>query len=278
MRVVMILLCMIGLFWQTDFVYAWTPATHTAVQSAREKWKQLDEYADQIYRASVAGELEKIQQAIHAMGKLFTETMFHDVTSVEGVRALSDAIIQVKRILPSIQLKQDEWMGAVARLRLATDALNHPKQAMWLQYEQVLRDDMAGMLATDKKGAWLRHAQRWLEHIDRIRPAATIQREVQTIEMMESLNQLVRETAAGKHSPKEANTALNKYGDAVLIQLFGTSKVNPTLGPLGYTPMPLQWIFILAFIVCLMLAYVAYRKYCYEKYAIRPGKFRNIKQ
>ncbi|EPY12396.1 MULTISPECIES: sporulation protein YpjB [Paenibacillus] len=278
MRAVMVVLCILGLLGLPDFTYAGSRLAADPAQTASEKWKQLDQYAEQIYRASVAGEIEKIQQAVQAMGKLFTETTFNDVTSVEGVRALSDAIVQVKRILPSIQLKQEELMSASARLRLATDALTNPKQPMWLQYEQVLRDDMARLLATDNKREWIPYANRWLEHIDRIRPAATIQRDVQTIEMMESLSQLIRETIMGKHSPKEANQALNKYGDSVLIQLFGSSKANPTLGPTAYTPMPFQWIFMLAFIVCMMLAYVGFQKYRYEQYAIRPGNFRNSKR
>ncbi|TQR46851.1 sporulation protein YpjB [Paenibacillus popilliae] len=278
MRAVMVVLCILGLLGLPDFTYAGSRLAAEPVQKASEKWKQLDQYAEQIYRASVAGEIEKIQQAVQAMGKLFTETTFNDVTGVEGVRALSDAIVQVKRKLPSIQLKQEELMSATARLRLATDALTNSKQPMWLQYEQVLRDDMARLLATDNKREWIPYANRWLEHIDRIRPAATIQRDVQTIEMMESLSQLIRESIMGKHSPKEANQVLNKYGDSVLIQLFGSSKANPTLGPLAYTPMPFQWIFMLAFIVCMMLAYVGFQKYRYEQYAIRPGNFRNSKR
>lgn len=275
MRAVFVFFSMISFLWLTDPMSALSRNEAGTAPTASENWKQLDSYAEQLYRASVAGELEQVQKTIYAMGKLFTETTFNGATSVEGVRALSDAIVQVKRILPSIQLKQEELMRATARLRLAADALAHPKQAMWLQYEQVLRDDMTRMLSTNQNKEWIPYANRWLEHVDRIRPAATIQRDVQTIELMESLTQFIRDTAKGKHSPKEANEALNKHGDTVLSQLFGTEKANPTLGPPTYTPLPFQWIFMLAFIVCMMLAYVGFQKYRYEQNAIRPGSFRN---
>lgn len=275
MRAVLVLLSMISFLWLADPSYALSRYETGSAPSASENWKQLDSYAEQMYRASVAGELEQVQKTLYAMGKLFTETTFNGATSVEGVRALSDAIVHVKRILPSIQLKQEELISATARLRLATDALAHPKQAMWLQYEQVLRDDMTQMLSADQNKDWIPYANRWLEHIDRIRPAATIQRNAQTIEIMESLTQLIRDTVNGKHSPKEANEALNKHGDTVLTQLFGRDKANPTLGPQAYTELPFQWVFMLAFIVCMMLAYVGYQKYRYEQYAIRPGNFRN---
>lgn len=278
MRATMVLISIIGLLWQADLCYSISKDVDIYHSDRSEKWKKLDHYAEQIYQASVTGELKNIQQVVMEMENLFTETTFNPVTNVEGVRALRNEVVQVQRILSSISPQQEELLSATARLRLAMDAITHPKQAMWLQYEPILRDDIAHLLATDQREAWLPLAQCWLQHIDRILPAATIQRDDQTIERMESLRQLVTESISGQHTPKQVNAILNKYSEMVMIGLFGSSKANPTLATFSYHPMPLQWTLLLAFMVCILLAYVAYKKYQYEQYAIRPGRFPKIKK
>ncbi|MCM3341311.1 sporulation protein YpjB [Paenibacillus sp. MER TA 81-3] len=271
------LIVMFGIFGLCLFAYA--PA---AVALTGEKldtgpganWRMLDKQAEELYRFVVAGEWEKAQHKVTEIGKLMTETSFTGVTGVEGVRALSDAIVQVKRALPAVEINEPKLMHVTARLRLATDALTHPKQAMWLQYEQVLRDDMSRLMQAERKEDWQIRANQWLEHIDRIRAAAIIQRNPQSIEIMESIVQLVQRGVQGEIRTAEVNQTLNKYGDVLLSQLFGKSKEEPALGPLQNDSLPMQWTFMLAFIVCLTLTYVAFQKYRYEQDVIRPGRFR----
>lgn len=278
MRAIMVIISIISLLGQLDLCHAIPKSTEMRNLDMYAKWEQLDYYAGEIYRDSVDGKLGKVQQTVMKMEKLLTETTFNNVTSVEGVRALRNTIVQVKHVLSSVGLRQGTMVNATAKLHLATDAIIHPKQAMWLQYEQMLRDDIAHMLATDTQEDWIPLAQHWLQHVDRILPAAAIQCNPQIIEIMESLRKLVAESILGRHTPKDANAVLNKYNEMVMMQLFGSSKARAALVPFVHQPMPLQWAFMLAFIVCIMLAYVAYQRYHYEQYAIRPGSFRKKKK
>ncbi|MBN3527599.1 sporulation protein YpjB [Paenibacillus apiarius] len=271
------LIVMIGIFGLCLFAYAPAAVALTGGKLEPEpgaNWRMLDKQAEELYRYVVAGEWEKAQHKVTEMGKLMSETSFTGATGVEGVRALSDAIVQVKRALPAVEINEAKLMHVTARLRLAADALTHTKQPMWLQYEQVLRDDMNRLMQAERKEDWRLRANQWLEHIDRIRAAAIIQRNPETIEIMESIVQLVQRGVQGEIRTAEVNQALNKYGDVLLSQLFGKTKEEPALGSLQNHSLPMQWTFMLAFIVCMTLTYVAFQKYRYEQDVIRPGRFR----
>lgn len=96
-----------------------------------ERWQKLDQQAEAIYQAVKKQELEQARQLVQKMGEAMTDTSFYGVTGVEGVRAFSGAIVQVKRALPAIERNEERLMHVAARLRLASDALIHKKQAMW---------------------------------------------------------------------------------------------------------------------------------------------------
>lgn len=241
---------------------------------SEERWLKLDQQAEAIYQAVKTQELEQARQLVQKMGESMTDTSFYGVTGIEGVRALSDAIVQVKRALPAIELNEERLMHVAARLRLASDALIHKKQAMWLQYEQMLRDEMNRMKQVKQEKEWLSSAKQWLLHVDRIRPAATIQRSPETMEVIESLVRLVERAVAKQMSLAEVNQALNRHGEEWLSQLFDKTKDAPTFGQEDTGTLPLEWTLLFTFIVCSILFYVAFQKYRYEHDAIRPGRFR----
>ena len=237
-----------------------------------ERWQKLDRQAEARYQAVKKQELEQARQLVQQMGEAMTDTSFYGATGVEGVRALSDAIVQVKRALPAIELNEERLMHAAARLRLASDALIHKKQAMWLQYEQMLRDEMNRMKQVTQEAEWLSSAKQWLLHVDRIRPAAAIQRSPETMEFIESLVRLVERAVAKKTSLAEVNQALNRHGDEWLRQLFGKTKDAPTFGQEDTGALPIQWTLLFTFIICSVLFYVALQKYRYEHDSIRTKR------
>ncbi|WP_052516638.1 sporulation protein YpjB [Paenibacillus popilliae] len=248
--------------------------TNSMAGKPEESWLKLDQQAEAIYQAVKKQELERARQLVQKMGESMTDTSFYGATGVEGVRALSDAIVQVKRALPAVERNEERLMHVTARLRLASDALIHKKQAMWLQYEQMLRDEMNRMKQVKQEKEWLSSAKQWLLYVDRIRPAATIQRSPETVEVIDSLVRLV-ERAVAKQAPlAEVNQALNRHGDEWLRQLFGKTKDAPTFGQEDTGTLPLQWTLLFTFIVCSVLFYVAVQKYRYEHDSIRPGHFR----
>lgn len=271
MRVFMMMTSIIVLFIQISTVYV-TAMTDKEIKE-KNSWRKLHIYAEEIYRYGVVGKAENIRSTVVKMSQLLLKTTFNSEMTVEGVRALSDAMIQVKRIAHSTQETKKKLLHATARLRLATDTLVHPQQAMWLQYEPVLRNDLVQLLSSKQRNVWIIHAHRWLEHMDRIQPAAMMQRDEQIMEMISSMQKLIFEAINNKRDFTIVSTALHNSGSFILEQLFEAKKINPALALLHYQPIPWKWIFIIACIVCIMLSYVAYQQYRYERHAIRLGNF-----
>lgn len=232
-----------------------------AEDEAAQRWHQLDEHSEQLYQQTVEGDVISALQTLTKMEQLLREPGMFDHMAVEPVEAVTDTVILVKGELHRAQLQQEQLIHTASKLRLVMDAVTHPKKAMWLQYEHVLHQEMSDMLQSETKEQWDQRSRSWVTHVDRILPAVTIQRPVETVEMMRSLMALVKQSYSANINMDQAKSALRDAEEMWMRALFGNNGEAPTWASAGELGIPWRFVMWIGCIVSVSLAYVGYVKY-----------------
>ena len=235
--------------------------------------ERLADASDEMYRLVMEGDLPKAKEKLDEIGSRMTEIRFIGIASVEGVGAMSESIVQAKRLFSSVQASEDEVKLAAAKIRLAADALTHAHQPMWLQYYRGMKDT-AQKLQQAIARQNMNDALGLLEQLQRryatIRPSVLISREPWQAEKLESLFVFMRSRLAqpGPDS-KEAWEAAEqlKLG---LDELF-QKRDAAAFVPVPEREVPLQWVLSIGSIIAAVLAFAAWRIFQFERNSIGGG-------
>ena len=101
----------------------------------------MNQIADEMYKQTMDGQVTEARNKLMQMSDQIPKIHFEGITSVEGLNALTETITRAKRVYNAADYSPEEGQVAVAKIRLATDALSHKNQPMWLQYYKVLQND-----------------------------------------------------------------------------------------------------------------------------------------
>jgi sporulation protein YpjB len=237
---------------------------------------ELNELADGIYLKAKAGEYVEARERLELFADQMTRITYHGVTSTEGLNAFTQTVTDARKTYNRVKFSVDEGVISAAKLRLATDALIHKNQPMWLQYHQVLDKDTNQL----KEAIQNRNSVEALDslktlhtHYLIIRPSVLITREAAIVQKVDSLF-----TFLTKQLTNEATnfTELDQgmtHLDSVVDELFG--QVNSeTSAPLLMEQETTKWTLILASIIITVLVYVGWRKYKVQQ-SISFKKYRN---
>ncbi|MDT3426792.1 sporulation protein YpjB [Paenibacillus forsythiae] len=258
-----------------DSGQALSPAGSTqSPVAARADALELERQAEALYGYVTEGNINKARETTDAISRQFVQSSFEGLTSVEGVNALSGAIIDMKAAVAGVNLQPERWETAAARLRLAANSLAHPRQPMWLQYYKLIRedlDDMEQSAAGSDLTGWKAAVSRIQERYDTIRPAVIIARKPEEVNRFDAWLSYAGGLASGSRPPgrEELRDAVSQGREAARV-MFGKEKDEPALSlPLAPRQYGLAgWLgagFILA-----ALAYTAYRKYRGESSRWQP--------
>lgn len=239
--------------------------------SASQEWALVDRTAEQMYRKIVEGDANGAFEILVQLEKALAAPHLFDEWKAEHIHVLTDSYVQLKKQFHAAKRDDDALEHAVARFRFATDTITHPDQPMWLQYADILRNDMDQMLQAVDSMQWKETSLKWLEHMDRILPAASLQRSANTIEMIQSVVALIQQSHQSKVSMEQVKRTLQDYEGMWMKELFGASKDLTTFSVNNEEPLPLRAIIWLTCIVTVTLAYVAYQKYRDDEEQIRSG-------
>lgn len=247
--------------------------------AASASLEALNARADELYKFAAAGQFLEARQALEQFGELAASASYAGVTGVEGVNALTDAVLDAKRQLNAVRLNPEKIVHSAVRLKLAADALTHKKQPMWLQYYKVLNADTVSLdeaVAGNSRTAALAAFGAIQEHYDAIRPAVRISRAPEEGERMESLltfftghlepSVLQRETLAG---------GIRQWRDS-LDSLFRKNGDQSVFLPVAEPDQPLLWTLVIGLLTAGVLSLAGWRMIRVERDAVRPPRFRGM--
>lgn len=242
--------------------------------TGRNGAQRLEQAAESLYSYVLDGDVARARKEGAEISKIFVSSSFEGLTTVEGVNALSTVIMDLNATLASAQISPEKWEAAAARLRLAANSLNHPRQPMWLQYYKVIREDLNDMEQSAAKNdleGWKTAAARLQNRYDNIRPAVQITRPVEVVNAFDSWLSY----AAGIPSSSQAieRTRLLEivsYGQDAARVMFGKERDEPALS-LPLSPQEYGgWGLLAGIFILTALAYTGYRKYRGEANEWKP--------
>lgn len=242
--------------------------------TAKNAAQRLDEAAEALYGYVLEGNVAKARQESEKISRIFVSSSFEGLTSVEGINALSDVIIDLKAVLAAAQINPEQWEAAAARLRLAANSLNHPRQPMWLQYYKLIREDLNDMersAATNDLKSWQAALERLQSRYDNIRPAIIISRPPETVNAFDSwLSYAAGIPSASQPVGRARLLEIISYGQDAARVLFGKERDEPALS----LPLATQgygaWGLLAGGFIIAALAYAAFRKYRGENEEWKP--------
>lgn len=241
-----------------------------------QKIEILDQTARELYDKATAGDYVSARSALNQMSDQMIRIEFHGITSVEGVRSLSESIVLAKRKINATGINPDEVVSSAAAVRLVTDALMHRKEPVWHQYYKVMKNDLnetdLAIQATNAKDASAGFKP-FVERYRLIRPALFIHRNPSEIEKLDSLTAHIGNELAKKDVAFGSLAfPIKNLGDSLDV-LFDRKEDNTAYLPLNYPDHPIWWTILMGSLIISVLTYVAWRMYATDKiFAKVPGR------
>lgn len=238
--------------------------TKGLVEGDKEKLALFEQAAEELYRDMQEGNTQGAHQQMERLTDSLEGLSFKGLTSVEGIHALAESIIDVRETLARAEVSPEEWASSSARLRLAVNSLAHQDNALWLQYYKVMADDMEKMHRGRTKGspALFREAFLALQsHYAMIRPAAVIRKDASEINRFDSWMSYVERLSNDKAWDEPSAGKAVSQGERLLKELFGRKTGEPVFLPITGFGSPWYWSVLIGGWIVLALAYTGLRKY-----------------
>ncbi|MRN53359.1 sporulation protein YpjB [Paenibacillus monticola] len=236
-----------------------------AVLSGNRGVQQLEQSAEALYGYVLEGNVVKVREETAEISRIFVSSSFEGLTSVEGINALSAVIIDLKAAVAAVQISPQRWEAAAAKLRLAANSLNHPRQPMWLQYYKPIREDLNALeqsASVNDLAGWKATLERLQSRYDNIRPAVIISRQPEVVNAFDSwLSYAAGVPTSSQKIERARLIEIVSYGQEAVRVMFDKEKDEPALS----LPMAPQnygiWGLLAAGFIIAALGYAGYRKY-----------------
>ncbi|MCM3783989.1 sporulation protein YpjB [Neobacillus mesonae] len=226
--------------------------------------QELNQAATSLYRKALDNDLSGVREEIQSITTQVERLSFNGLTSVEGMHALTETIVEVKEASSSVQNASDSLQHASAKLRLAVDSIAHQDKPLWLQYYKILKEDLAALgeeAQMERTDSLIVTYGEFEQHYETIRPAAIIKRQPYEIERFDSwMSYLKGLTMRSNPESQDIMEAL-KQGDEFVNALFGREKDETAFTPFADGPEPWAAQLFIGSSIVAVLAYVGYRKF-----------------
>ncbi|NOU89398.1 hypothetical protein GC102_27175 [Paenibacillus sp. LMG 31460] len=224
----------------------------------------LNQIADDMYKQTMDGQVTEARNKLMQMSDQIPKIHFEGITSVEGLNALTETITQAKRVYNAAAYSPEEGQVAVAKIRLATDALTHKNQPMWLQYYKVLQNDTNNLsedVKANKQKEALANFGKLSQHIAIIHPSLLISRDAASVEKLDSLLAFIRTNLNSQPmSTRQLESGLDHLNH-VLDDLFLKNKDAIAFVPITDPRQPIIWSLGIGLIIVSVLSFVGWRMY-----------------
>jgi sporulation protein YpjB len=232
-----------------------------------QKAEQLNRTADEMYKLMNQQDLLGARGKLAELNSQITQIRFDGMTSVEGLNALTELLTEAKRIYNAIHFSPESGMRVAAQIRLATDALTHTHQPMWLQYDKILLEDLSVLENATKAAnqtSSVEALNKLRDHYLMIRPSIQISREPQEVERMDSLLVFMGRQLEQTPLPfAELETGMSELKRSMDI-LFDHKEAAAYL-PFVEPKRPIFWSIGMGSVIIAVLAYSAWRMFGTEK-------------
>lgn len=236
--------------------------------------QQLNQEATSLYRHALDHNIEEVRNGIMRISERLEHISFEGQTTVEGIHALSETIVEVKQAAVRVKSDDTDLQQASAKLRLAADSLANPSKPLWLQYYKIVKDDLQAIstaVSQHEKAAALTSRYALLEeHYETIRPAAMIRREPYEIAQLDAWLSHTKGLTGAKQPDITQLQSMISQGEELVNQLFGREKDESAFVPFVQGPNRRAAGLFITSVIVAALTYAGYRKYRAQQQGIFP--------
>lgn len=226
---------------------------------------QLNEEAAVLYRQALENNMEEVRVSIVRISNSLEHVSFEGKTSVEGIHALSETVVEVKEAAAKFKGDKPLLQQASAKLRLAADSLANPAKPLWLQYYKIVKNDLDALsLAANQNETAAVLANRYSvleEHYETIRPAAMIRLEPYQIAQIDAWLSHLKGLTQAKQSDTSQIRSMAAHGEELLNGLFGREKDESAFVPFVQGADRRAAGLVISSAIAAALCYAGYRKY-----------------
>ncbi|WP_181151097.1 sporulation protein YpjB [Paenibacillus sp. PCH8] len=235
---------------------------------------QLNEEAALLYRQALENDMEEVRGSILRISKSLEHISFQGQTTVEGIHALSETVVEVKEAVVKVKHDDDSLQQATAKLRLAADSLANPTKPLWLQYYKIVKNDLDALSAATNQGQTAtilvnRYAV-LEEHYETIRPAAMIRHEPYVIAQVDAWLSHTKGLTTAKKPDLVQLKSMVGHGEELVNQLFGREKDESAFVPFVQGPDRRAAGLLISSAIVATLGYAGYRKYRAQQHGVFP--------
>lgn len=234
---------------------------HVSAQDSLESMVQLSE---EFYTLTKTEDWTEARNTLWKLTNTFSRHNWKDADlSVEGLHALSDALIQAKRALTKANPDGHEILMHGIRVRLGFDALENREQPLWHRYYSTLKQDVAQLkdaVPTEEKTEIQQSLDRLYAHYHLIQPALYVSRTPEVIERVDALFTYMEEQIHGVTvNRQQLQQAVEQWEKLIPPLFYGTDAEVLAVGQLPEYPIHLT-TWLLAVLIGGVLTYVVWRK------------------
>ncbi|MDA8354506.1 MAG: sporulation protein YpjB [Firmicutes bacterium] len=231
--------------------------------------------AENIDRLVDEGKWEQAKGELNRLADNFSKGDFsQEDLQVEGIESLSDTLVELDRELVRVMPRPDRLQFASERMRLAFDALAHPHQPLWHQYEPQLLEDIARVRQAMKKNQpeTVRSRIRiMVRHYEQLEPALFVSRKPEVVGAVGSILHSMEQTV--KREPMQMSrlrTPLDQWEQMIPPLIKGKDQNVLAVAHTGRPAWPMSAV-ILGGIIASALLYVGWQKYRHTPEGVMSG-------
>jgi sporulation protein YpjB len=246
------------------------------VSSSLSAYERFLSSVEVLYESVNQGRIDEVRRNLVESERNFRSLPMKEITTAEGIHALSHDLTELKRAVAAVSPDEQKWKSGAAVLRLAADALAHPKKPIWHQYRAVINNDIdrlnKSMLQESSVSVPVPQSavaafRQLSERYRLIRTAALLKSEPWIIERSDSVVRYVSRILGAEHPDAELLQGFIPPLREAMDGLFpgnkeATSTVVPTV-----TPPPWGWTAMMGSFIVTILTWVGWRRYRDEENA-----------
>ncbi|MFE5317201.1 sporulation protein YpjB [Paenibacillus sp. NPDC056579] len=221
----------------------------------------LNETADDMYKKVMQGDLDGGRALLQQVSDQVTTIRYEGLTTLEGLNALTESVTQGKKLFNSVRVSPEEGQIAAAQIRLATDALSHPEQPMWLQYYKLLQEDVNRVEQAGKEQK-LPQFQKAVSVLDRhvtiIIPSLLISRDPVDVDKFRSLITFIAGQARTEQQPYQPIDNVLPQVRQLIDKLF-LKKDTTAFLPVVDDNDPILWTVAIGSVIIAALGFAGWR-------------------
>jgi sporulation protein YpjB len=230
-----------------------------------EKLQAMNAAAGDMYLLAKEGKFPEARERLLQFTNQMTQISYHNVTSMEGLNALTALVAEARAIYTQVKFSPQEGLLAAAKIRLAADAMVHKETPMWMQYRKVFKadaDKLRGSVRAKDATEASEHLQDFNKHYQLIRSAILLSRDASLVEKLDSWFIFMHGLLTQQHVDFKKVGVGALHTDELIAELFG-SQEQPAFVPAVAGSNTLLWAAVLSSIIITVLVYVGWRKYSY---------------